>query len=179
MPTWRADRLAHSIVPLVLAVDDDDDALVWIGFGGQPAGLMRHASRFDARVIVETRRDTAAKVQLREYFRGERTDFDLRLRLLGTPFQVSAWEALCEIPYGRTKSYGEQARILGRPAAERAVGRANATNPIPIVVPCHRVIGSSGALTGFGGGLEVKQWLLDLEQRRADAQLGLFACHSA
>ena len=178
MPTWRADRLAHPTVPLVLAVDDDDDALVYVGFGGPPAGLLRHAARFDARVIAETRRDTAAKVQLREYLRGDRTDFDLRLRLLGTPFQVSAWEALCEIPYGATKSYGDQARILGRPAAARAVGRANATNPIPIVVPCHRVIGSSGALTGFGGGLPVKQWLLDLERRRADAQLRLFGCHS-
>jgi methylated-DNA-[protein]-cysteine S-methyltransferase len=174
MPTWRADRLPHPIVALTIAVDADDDALVYVGFGEPPAGLLRHASRHGATLEVERRPSTDAKLQLREYLRGERVAFDLLLRLLGTPFQMRAWEALCEIPYGSTCSYGHQARVLGRPAAARAVGRANATNPIPIVVPCHRVIGSSGSLTGFGGGLPVKQWLLELETR-ACPQLGLFA----
>lgn len=104
-----------------------------------------------------------AAVQLREYFAGERTDFDLPLELVGTAFQQEAWRALADIPYGETVSYGEQARRLGRPDAVRAVGAANGANPIPIVLPCHRVIGADGSLTGFGGGLEAKRRLLDLE----------------
>ena len=102
--------------------------------------------------------------QLREYFAGERTSFDLPLALDGTPFQQEAWRALAEIPYGETVSYGEQARRLGRPDAVRAVGAANGANPIAIVLPCHRVIGADGSLTGFGGGLETKRRLLDLER---------------
>ncbi|MGZ4271590.1 MAG: methylated-DNA--[protein]-cysteine S-methyltransferase [Solirubrobacteraceae bacterium] len=106
----------------------------------------------------------ATAAQLREYFAGERTAFDLPLELDGTPFQQEAWRALADIPYGKTVSYGEQARRLGRPDAVRAVGAANGRNPIPIVLPCHRVIGADGSLTGFGGGLEAKRTLLDLEQ---------------
>ncbi len=106
----------------------------------------------------------AAAAQLREYFAGERTAFDLPLELAGTAFQQEAWRALAEIPYGETVSYGEQARRLGRPDAVRAVGAANGRNPIPIVLPCHRVIGADGSLTGFGGGLEAKRRLLDLER---------------
>ncbi len=174
MPTWRVDRLPHPVVPLTIALDAIDDALVWVGFEEALGGLLRHARRNDARLEVERRASTAARTQLREYLAGRRRDFDLRLRLLGTPFQVRAWEALCDIPYGCTSSYGQQARALGRPMAARAVGRANATNPIPIVVPCHRVIGSAGALTGFGGGLAVKEWLLQLEGG-SGPQLGLFA----
>jgi len=106
----------------------------------------------------------AAAEQLREYFAGERTSFDLPLALDGTPFQQEAWRALADIPYGETVSYGEQARRLGRPDAVRAVGAANGANPIAIVLPCHRVIGADGSLTGFGGGLETKRRLLDLER---------------
>ena len=102
--------------------------------------------------------------QLREYFAGERTAFDLPLALEGTAFQQEAWRALAAIPYGDTISYGEQAARLGRPDAVRAVGAANGANPIPIVLPCHRVIGADGSLTGFGGGLETKRRLLDLER---------------
>ena len=101
--------------------------------------------------------------QLEEYFDGTRTDFDLPLDLNGTSFQVDAWRGLAEIPYGETVSYGEQARRLGKPEAVRAVGAANGRNPLPIVLPCHRVIGADGSLTGFGGGLHVKQALLDHE----------------
>jgi methylated-DNA-[protein]-cysteine S-methyltransferase len=101
--------------------------------------------------------------QLDEYFAGERTDFELPLRAAGSPFQHEVWRALLDIRYGETVSYGELARRIGRPGASRAVGLANGRNPISIVVPCHRVIGSSGALTGYGGGMERKRFLLDLE----------------
>jgi methylated-DNA-[protein]-cysteine S-methyltransferase len=104
--------------------------------------------------------DAAAR-QLREWFAGARTTFDLPLDLDGaTPFQRRAWLALAEIPYGTTRSYGEQARRLGAPRAARAVGAANGRNPLPIVLPCHRLVGADGALTGFGGGLPVKRALL-------------------
>ena len=99
-----------------------------------------------------------------------RTTFDVRLAPTGTPFQREVWTALQTIPYGTTCSYGELAAQIGRPGASRAVGLANGRNPISIIVPCHRVIGSTGTLTGYGGGLERKQWLLDLE--RGTAQLG-------
>jgi methylated-DNA-[protein]-cysteine S-methyltransferase len=98
--------------------------------------------------------------QLEEYFRGERRDFDLPLALEGTEFQKLAWRNLLTIPYGETRSYGEQAKLIGNPSASRAVGLANGRNPIPVVVPCHRVIGANGSLTGFGGGIERKRWLL-------------------
>jgi methylated-DNA-[protein]-cysteine S-methyltransferase len=101
--------------------------------------------------------------QLGEYFAGTRTAFTIPLDLRGTPFQLDAWQRLAEIPYGETVSYAEQARRVGRPRAVRAIGAANGSNPVPIVLPCHRVIGSDGALTGFGGGLEVKRALLDHE----------------
>jgi methylated-DNA-[protein]-cysteine S-methyltransferase len=108
-------------------------------------------------VLVETER------QLREYFAGKRQDFSIPLDMRGTPFQMSVWEALLAIPFGETRSYGQLARQLGRPTAMRAVGAANGRNPISIVVPCHRVIGSSGKLTGFAGGLETKALLLKIE----------------
>lgn len=101
--------------------------------------------------------------QLDEYFLGNRRDFDIPFRLIGTTFQVSVWKELLKIPFGTTTTYGEIARRIGNPKAVRAVGLANGRNPIPIIVPCHRVIGSSGSLTGFGGGLANKSRLLDLE----------------
>ncbi|MGV0746072.1 methylated-DNA--[protein]-cysteine S-methyltransferase [Mycolicibacterium sp. XJ870] len=104
--------------------------------------------------------------QLAAYFAGERTVFDLDLEMNGTPFQRRVWTALQTIPYGQTCTYGEIAREIGSPGAFRAVGLANGHNPIGIVVPCHRVIGSNGSLTGYGGGLERKRALLDLEKSR-------------
>ena len=101
--------------------------------------------------------------QLAEYFNGDRTSFDVPLDLRGTPFQVAAWRALGDIPYGSTRSYGEQAALIGRPKAVRAVGQANGRNPVPVVLPCHRVIGADGSLTGFGGGLDLKTQLLEHE----------------
>ena len=103
--------------------------------------------------------------QLDAYFDGALRDFDLPLHAGGTPFQQRVWEALRAIPYGRTASYGQLARQLGRPGAARAVGAANGRNPLSIVVPCHRVIGASGTLTGYGGGVRNKRWLLDHERR--------------
>lgn len=103
--------------------------------------------------------------QLTAYFDGELKVFNLPLRLTGTAFQRQCWQALCTIPYGETISYGEQAKRIGNPKAVRAVGGANHHNPISIVVPCHRVIGADGALTGYGGGMDKKQWLLEHEKR--------------
>src|SRR5277367_1042982 len=104
--------------------------------------------------------------QLKEYFAGRRTEFDLPLAPQGTLFQKSVWRHLRDIPYGETISYGELARRLGNPKASRAVGAANGSNPLPIVVPCHRVIGSNGKMTGFGGGIPVKEALLALESKQ-------------
>ncbi|GAA4602503.1 methylated-DNA--[protein]-cysteine S-methyltransferase [Actinoallomurus liliacearum] len=111
----------------------------------------------------------AAIGQLEEYFAGRRTTFDLPLAPVGTPFQRQVWAALLEIPFGETVSYGELAERIGRPTAARAVGLANGKNPIGIIVPCHRVVGSTGDLTGYGGGLHRKRHLLAFE-RHADAE---------
>ncbi len=118
----------------------------------------------------------AATKQLTAYFSGEAIAFDLPLLPQGTPFQQAVWQALQTIPFGQTCSYVEVARLVGRPGASRAVGAANAANHLPIVIPCHRVIGANGKLTGFGGGLETKQRLLALENALplANRQRGLF-----
>ncbi|MDG2114622.1 MAG: methylated-DNA--[protein]-cysteine S-methyltransferase, partial [Actinomycetota bacterium] len=115
----------------------------------------------------------AATNQLVEYFSGQRQEFDLPLDLRGTEFQRSAWRALADIPYGETASYGEQAARIGRPTAVRAVGAANGRNPISIVLPCHRVVGSNGSLTGFAGGLDSKRLLLQHEGALGDPMLPL------
>ena len=130
---------------------------VYIQDGERPAAA-RGTAKSDA-LLGEARR------QLDEYFAGERVEFDLPLAPSGTEFQRRVWRALEEIPYGDTISYGELARRIGRPTASRAVGMANGHNPISIVVPCHRVIGAAGALTGYAGGVERKRFLLDLERR--------------
>jgi methylated-DNA-[protein]-cysteine S-methyltransferase len=124
---------------------------------GLPAG----AHTRDCAVLDETAR------QLRAYFAGELVRFDLPLDLVGTPFQLQAWRALADVPFGTTVSYGEQARRLGRPAAARAVGAANGRNPVPIVLPCHRIVGADRSLVGFGGGLDRKAWLLEHEAKVA------------
>lgn len=107
----------------------------------------------------------ATEAQLKEYFARKRKSFDLPLDFIGTEFQKSVWNALLDIPFGETKTYGEIANALGNPKAVRAVGAANGQNPISIIAPCHRVIGASGKLTGFAGGLEAKSFLLDLERK--------------
>lgn len=116
---------------------------------------------------------TKVQGQLEEYFAAERESFELPLSMQGTDFQRAVWSALQEIPYGQTRSYGEIATQVGEPGAARAVGIANARNPISIVVPCHRVIGANGTLTGYGGGLPRKQYLLDLEQAATRPRLSV------
>lgn len=116
---------------------------------------------------------TGVQRQLEEYFAAERESFDLPLSMQGTDFQCAVWSALQEIPYGQTRSYGEIATRVGEPDAARAVGIANARNPISIIVPCHRVIGANGTLTGYGGGLPRKQYLLDLEQAATRPRLSV------
>ncbi len=142
------------------------DALHVVGFpsGGKARGAELDWERSDAPFREAAR-------QLTEYFEGQRRDFDLPLAPTGTPFQLSVLDALREIPYGETKSYGDIAKQIGNPKAVRAVGAANGRNPIAIVIPCHRVIGHDGDLTGFGGGLPTKRYLLDLERSHS----GLFA----
>jgi methylated-DNA-[protein]-cysteine S-methyltransferase len=141
-----------------LLLAGEGDGLSMIGF---PKGSMRRDP--EPEWIYNEEPLEKVRTQLAEYFSGERKDFDLPLKLNGTEFQVSVLEALLEIPYGETTSYGAIAKQIGRPKAVRAVGAANGRNPIPIIVPCHRVIGSSGDLTGFGGGLDTKEALLRLE----------------
>lgn len=148
--------LETPIGELLLAGENDE--LCMIGF---PEGSMRREPESDW--IYNEKPLAEARRQLRDYFEGKRKEFDLPLRLSGTEFQVSVLEALQKVPYGATVSYGDIAQRIGRPRAVRAVGAANGRNPIPIVIPCHRVIGSSGDLTGFGGGLDTKEALLRLE----------------
>ena len=141
-----------------LLLAGDEGGLSLIGF---PEGAMRREPESDW--IFKEAPFAEASKQLLEYFAGERQEFDLPLRLSGTEFQLLVLEELKKIPYGETTSYGEIAKRIGKPQAMRAVGAANGRNPIPIIVPCHRVIGSTGDLTGFGGGLTTKQALLQLE----------------
>ncbi|HEX3902255.1 MAG TPA: methylated-DNA--[protein]-cysteine S-methyltransferase [Polyangia bacterium] len=148
---------------LTLAGEGDD--LVGLYFDSDPvaARVQSGSARDDGRL-------RPALAQLRQYFAGERTEFELSLAPRGTAFQLSVWNALRRIPFGETASYGEIARSVGRPAASRAIGGANHRNPIAIIIPCHRVIGADGSMTGYGGGLDRKRVLLDLEARgTADA----------
>ncbi|KQP40836.1 cysteine methyltransferase [Methylobacterium sp. Leaf104] len=159
MPGLRYTILPTPIGPLVLA--GTDGALARIGFPvGRGAVTPAPDWQRDDRAFAQ------ARAQLAAYFDGRLTRFDLALAPRGTPFQHLVWQALAEIPPGETISYGELARRIGRPSASRAVGAANGANPLPIVVPCHRVIGAGGALTGFAGGLETKRFLLELERRQ-------------
>ena len=150
---------------LLIATDQRTIRLIHFQDGRHPLDLV-DKRRGDSPLLDEVKR------QLDEYFQRERKEFDLPLAFEGTAFQRKAWEALLTIPYGQTVSYGEQARRIGQPNAARAVGAANGRNPISIVVPCHRVVGSGGQLIGFGGGLQTKAQLLDLER----GQLTLADC---
>ena len=152
-------QIESPIGPLLLVGDDEGLHELWFVEGRRrkhPSPQWKKDAKFFAGAIQ----------QLREYFAGQREDFDLPLVLNGTPFQLSVWRNLQKIPYGKTVSYLDLAKRIGNPKAVRAVGLANGSNPIPIIVPCHRVIGSNGSLTGFGGGLPTKQKLLALESRQ-------------
>jgi methylated-DNA-[protein]-cysteine S-methyltransferase len=165
-PTFFS-TMSSPVGRLTLVGQGDD--LVGLHFDTDPlAGEMRAGGTRD------DRRLRSAVEQLEAYFAGARTRFDLSLVPPGTPFQKKVWAALVRIPFGATATYGEIARAVGRPDASRAVGGANHRNPIAIIIPCHRVIGADGAMTGYGGGLPRKRLLLDLEARTASSgQLGL------
>ncbi|HEX9518162.1 MAG TPA: methylated-DNA--[protein]-cysteine S-methyltransferase [Streptosporangiaceae bacterium] len=168
-----AGRRSHAVInspigPLTLIAQD-----------GRLAGVHMEITRYEpdlgalgAAVASESYPVLAAAAsQLDAYFRGELTSFDLPLALDGTQFQRCVWAALQSIPYGQTISYGDLARRIGQPSASRAVGLANGRNPVAIVVPCHRVIGADGSLTGYGGGMDRKRFLLALEQRASGQTL--------
>jgi len=144
----------------LIASDQGLRAILWPRRSLARAGIHARANRNPDHPIL---RRTAS--QLDEYFAGTRTAFDIPLDLQGTRFQLAAWRSLADIPFGATTSYGRQAAALGIPTAARALGAANGAHPVCIVLPCHRVIGADGSLTGFGGGLPMKQWLLDHEAR--------------
>jgi methylated-DNA-[protein]-cysteine S-methyltransferase len=158
-------------------VADEHGAITGVEFGARAAAANGASGAGSDRAAATAAPDgpspeataalDAAAAQLREYLAGERTDFDLRLLPHGNEFEQAVWAELLRIPYGETTSYGEIARRIGHPGAARAVGRANGRNPIAIVVPCHRVIGSDGSLTGYGGGLDLKRALLTLEAETA------------
>ncbi len=138
----------------ILLLTATNYALLAIEFGPQKVNYSDAVNS----VLTETKR------QLEQYFLGERCEFDLPLKLEGTDFQVSVWMALQKIGYGQTATYGDIAKNIGNPKAVRAVGGANNKNPIPIIIPCHRIIGKDGSMTGYAGGLERKSWLLTLEK---------------
>ncbi|MFI1968474.1 methylated-DNA--[protein]-cysteine S-methyltransferase [Streptomyces cinnamoneus] len=152
-------------------IDSPYGALTLVAEDGGLAGLymeqQRHRPPEESFGERDSRPFGEVEAQLEEYFSGRRTEFDLPLRLRGTPFQRTVWEALLGIPFGSTVSYGQLAATIGRPAAARAVGLANGRNPVGIIVPCHRVLGSTGDLTGYGGGLDRKQRLLGFERQGA------------
>lgn len=154
VPTW-VTVVETPVGPLTLVAGDDGlRAIQWSGETCEADEAMP-----DDHLVL-----AAAAQQLEAYFDGRLTQFDLPLDPRGTPFQRAAWDVLRGIGYGETISYGEQARRLGKPSAVRAVGAANGRNPLPIVVPCHRVVGATGRLTGFAAGVDTKAWLLDHER---------------
>ena len=160
----RYQYIDSPIGPLLLAADDEGLHLIEFHTPRHPMSRLSHWIEGDNAILKATRR------QLDEYFSGSRKDFDLPLAPQGTPFQKEVWHRLATIPYGQTISYAQLAQRVGKPTAMRAVGAANGRNPLPIVLPCHRVIGADGSLTGFGGGLPTKLFLLQLEGALAPAQ---------
>ena len=157
---------AESPIGDLLVARNGDGAIAEIRFAhdGRPAAAPKSWIRNDKKL-------NDVVTQLRAYFAGELRAFDMPMAFSGTQFQERVWGHLRAIPYGATTTYGAIARAIGHPEAVRAVGAANGANPIPIIVPCHRVIGSNGALTGFGGGINVKRWLLEHEARIAGQRL--------
>ena len=152
---YRFKRMASPVGLLTLAAKGDKlTAILWECEidGRVPLGEMTEDPAFP--ILLKTEQ------QLNEYFAGERTRFELELDFTGTAFQKEVWAALLEIPFGETRSYSDIARCIGRPKAVRAVGAANGRNPLPIVLPCHRVIGRNGTMTGYAGGVQRKEWLL-------------------
>ena len=160
------DEVESPAGPLAFAVDEEE-ALLWLQLTeGDYGRTIEQELAYEGFEVCEDPAKTApARRELSEYAAGRRRTFGLPMALVGSEWQRAVWEALMRIPYGETRSYGEIAEMIGRPGAARAVGRANSTNRLPIVVPCHRVIGADGTLTGFAGGLHLKTRLLEHERR--------------
>lgn len=154
-----AKKISSPIGDLYLVATDE----ALIALDNVANELYKKSIKMDAHKILKLTED-----QLNDYFKGTRKDFDLPLAPAGTEFQQKAWKALMKIPYGKVWSYGEQAKFLKKPKASRAVGGANGKNPIPIIIPCHRVIGSTGKLTGYSGGMKMKVALLKHEGHQLD-----------
>jgi methylated-DNA-[protein]-cysteine S-methyltransferase len=145
----------YSLKKIKISIAEENNAITGVYFGAEiPAGFVKD----ETPLIIK------AAAQIEEYLNGKRKKFSLPLAMRGTPFQMDVWKALQSIPYGETRSYKQIAELVHRPKAVRAVGMANHRNPISIIVPCHRVIGHDGSLTGYGGGLPLKKYLLELEQ---------------
>ncbi len=153
----RAHRATITLAEMPLGV------MTLVQRGERIVELRLNGERYEGETVKETPLTALAAKELAEYFAGKRKDFTVPLAAVGTPFQLSVWRALIDVPYGTTVSYGELARRMGNPAATRAVGMANHNNPLPVFIPCHRVIGASGKLVGYGGGLDKKESLLKLE----------------
>ncbi|MCQ3806852.1 MAG: methylated-DNA--[protein]-cysteine S-methyltransferase [Acidimicrobiaceae bacterium] len=146
----------------LVATDEGLSRLLFDQQVGEHPDLAGDSAESDDHPVLAT-----ATAQLAEYFAGERREFDIPLDLTGTEFQRAAWSALAGVPFGETRSYRQQAEAIGRPRAVRAIGAANGRNPVPIVLPCHRIVGSDGSLTGYGGGLRIKEYLLNHEQAQS------------
>lgn len=164
-------NIAYSVIqaePGQLFIAETSNGLIHIDFGPDGlAKLTKFVNRwFDEPRILPTVVDSIKQID--EYLNGERTTFDIPYTLFGTDFQKKVWKEINKIKYAKTKTYGQLAKAVGRPAASRAVGAACGANPLGLVIPCHRVLGSRGRLTGFGGGLKWKQWLLDLENHKKE-----------
>ena len=175
MPELYAHKIINSPVGTLKLVADDDHllAVLWPNDNPRRVRFAINTQESNAHPILHE-----AEKQLNEYFRQERNSFSIPLRFIGTPFQQAVWDALNQIPFGETRSYKQIAVQVNCPKGTQAVGGANGRNPLSIIVPCHRVIGANGTLTGFAGGLEVKTYLLELESKSANppsAQLQLEA----
>jgi methylated-DNA-[protein]-cysteine S-methyltransferase len=160
---WLVERVEHSVLPLAVA-SDPNGALCAVALHAK-AGVIEARAEAAGVESLERHRGAGSEAarQLTAFLVGELTRFELCLNVHGTPFEKEVWEAVARVEWGQTRSYGQLAKQLGRPGASRAVGRANGANPVPLVVPCHRVIGSDGSLTGFAGGVKTKAWLLERE----------------
>lgn len=170
MQRWLVERVEHPVLPLLVA-NDEEGALVAVLLHAHESALAKLAEvRKVQTVWASSQAPSESARQLAAYLGGELHRFELRLDPHGTPFEKEVWERVAQIEWGETRSYGQLAKELGRRGAARAVGRANGANPIALVIPCHRVLGQRGELTGFAGGLETKSWLLE----RESAQGGLF-----
>jgi len=163
------DTVEESPGPLAFAVNDDG-ALLWLQFldGRYARTIEQEVEREGYHIACDRTRTARARAELLEYCAGARRTFDVPLVFAGSAWQNMVWRALTNIPFGETRTYAEVAAMVGRPGAARAMGRANATNRIPLVIPCHRVVGADGSLTGFGGGLHLKTRLLAHEARMRD-----------